>query len=927
MKPWHKVVTPREDLREGRPLDASEFAVNLDDVRKNEKAPDVYRNPERFFAHTYMTQSLAELGAGVIRRLSGISVETSAVYNLATRFGGGKTHALTLLYHLARLGPDADRLPGVRALLERAEVSTVPRARVAVFVGTEFDPHAGRGGNDGTPLRQTPWGEIAFQLGGGAALDVLALHEERLAAPAGDVIRQMLPDEPCLILLDEVMSYISKERRSGMAGQLYTFLHSLSEVARGRADVVLAVSLPGSVLEMNTEDFDDYNKISKLLNRLGKAVAVVAETETVEIIRRRLFEWDDRMVAQDGRVLLPKDAVSTCNEYADWVIDHRQQLGDFPFDHAREVFASTYPFHPSALSVFQRKWQSLPRFQQTRGVLRLLALWISRAYSTNFKGAHKDALIGLGSAPLEDSDFRTAVFDQLGEQKLNTAVTVDVVADEKAKERSNSQRLDVEAVETIRKARLHQKVATAIFFESNGGQASGEATVPEIRMAVGEPGLDIGNIETALEALTTSCYYLSVVANRYRFGIQGNLNKMLADRRGSVADAEVAAKVRLEVEKAFGDKPPVERIPFPERSNAVPDRPALTFAVLPPEQPLQDERTLGFVESMTKECGGKGRTFKSAIIWCVPDESSALEQDARTVLAWEAIQKEEAGRIDDQQKSQLAENLGRSRRDLRESVWRAYKNAVFLDRDNSLRVLDLGHLNSSMAPDMTRLIIGRLVQEDEVTDSVPPNFLVRNWPPALVEWSTKGVRDMFFAAPQFPRLLNGDAVKDTISRGVAAGQLAYVTKSGDGYDPFLFRADLPIADVEIRDNVFIIKKETAEKYLQAKTAPPVETVSIGAATTTAAARSTPAAQMDDEPVETSAPASTKISTIRWKGEVPSQKWTNFYRNVLTKFAVGGGLKLTVHFEVSPEGGISPEKAEEARIALRELGLDDEIEAL
>ncbi len=29
-KPWNRVVSPREDLREGKPLDASEFAVHLD---------------------------------------------------------------------------------------------------------------------------------------------------------------------------------------------------------------------------------------------------------------------------------------------------------------------------------------------------------------------------------------------------------------------------------------------------------------------------------------------------------------------------------------------------------------------------------------------------------------------------------------------------------------------------------------------------------------------------------------------------------------------------------------------------------------------------------------------------------------------------------------------------------------------------------
>jgi len=42
LKPWYKVVTPREDLREGKPLDASEFAVHLDQVRDG-RAPAVYQ--------------------------------------------------------------------------------------------------------------------------------------------------------------------------------------------------------------------------------------------------------------------------------------------------------------------------------------------------------------------------------------------------------------------------------------------------------------------------------------------------------------------------------------------------------------------------------------------------------------------------------------------------------------------------------------------------------------------------------------------------------------------------------------------------------------------------------------------------------------------------------------------------------------------
>src|ERR1041385_9348776 len=132
LKPWYKVVTPREDLREGKPLDAAEFAVHLDQVRDG-RAPSDYQNPELFFERTYLTQTLTTLAAEAIRRLSGEKTETSAVFNMATQFGGGKTHALTLLYHLAKNGPKSHSWAGVPSILDAAKVSSIPEAAVAVF--------------------------------------------------------------------------------------------------------------------------------------------------------------------------------------------------------------------------------------------------------------------------------------------------------------------------------------------------------------------------------------------------------------------------------------------------------------------------------------------------------------------------------------------------------------------------------------------------------------------------------------------------------------------------------------------------------------------------------------------------------------------------------------------------------------------------
>ncbi len=933
LKPWYRVVTPREDLRAGKPLDAAEFAVHLDQVRDG-RAPADYQKPDRFFDRTYLTQNLTGLSAEVVRRLSGEKTETSAVFNMATAFGGGKTHALTLLYHLAKHGPAADGWTGVSKILERAGIKSVPQANIAVFVGTEFDSIRGRGGEDGTPLRKTPWGEIAFQLGGAEAFAHVAEHEARQEAPAGDVIRQLFPsDRPCLILIDELMNYASRNRKSGLSAQFYHFLQNLSESARGQDNVVVAVSIPSSIdFEMTPEDHADYERFKKMLDRVGKAVIMAVEAETSEIIRRRLFEWDPQLVAQDGRVLLDRDALETCADYAAWINDHRQQIPTwFPIDHARETVAATYPFHPMVLSVFERKWQAIPRFQQTRGILRLLALWVSRAYQEGSKGAHRDPLIGLGTAPLDDPLFRAALFEQLGESRLEGAVTTDICG----KSDSFAVRLDSEAVEVIKKARLHRKVATTIFFESNGGTLRAEATVPEVRLAVAEPDLDIGNVETVLETLSTSCYYLLVERNKYRFSLTPNLNKMLSDRRANIAPARIDERIRAEVQKAFAvGATGVERVPFPERSNQIPDRAALTLVVLAPENNLQEPRTLPLVEAMTREAGTSGRTFKSALIWAIAEDDTTLKEDARKALAWEDIHDEDETGLDDIQKQQLAENLKRAERDLKETVWRTYKNLALLGKDNTLRVVDLGLVHSSsVTGGIATLILNRLRQDGALEDSISPNFLVRNW--GLTEWSTKSVRDAFFASPKFPRVLKSEVVKDTIARGVSTGHFAYVGKAANGeYQPFLYNISLNPVDVEISDDVFIITREVAEAYKKSKetprpTTPVVNTVneSGGDYTPTTTGGGTTPPTVVEVPVAPGkgTPASERVTQLMWTGEIPPQKWMNFYTKVLTRFATTKGLKIKIDFEVSQGEGISEQKVEETKVALRELGLDDDVE--
>lgn len=74
------------------------------------------------------------------------------------------------------------------------------------------------------------------------------------------------------------------------------------------------------------------------------------------------------------------------------------------------------------------------------------------------------------------------------------------------------------------------------------------------------------------------------------------------------------------------------------------------------------------------------------------------------------------------------------------------------------------------------------------------------------------------------------------------------------------------------------------------------------------------------------PPPPSAGKLVWTGDVPPQKWMNFYTKVLSKFAAGKGLKLTVTVEAAPEGGVTKQQAEETKTALRELGLNDDVQS-
>lgn len=173
-------------------------------------------------------------------------------------------------------------------------------------------------------------------------------------------------------------------------------------------------------------------------------------------------------------------------------------------------------------------------------------------------------------------------------------------------------------------------------------------------------------------------------------------------------------------------------------------------------------------------------------------------------------------------------------------------------------------------------------------------------------------------------MLNPDSIKDTIARGVETGMLGYVGKNPDGsYFPFHWKSSLLLLDVELSDETYIIQKETAEAYVAARAAPapltPGPQPPIGGPFTNPPTVTPP--HTSQPPAD---PPTTTLSRVTWQGDVPPQKWMNFYTKVLSKFVTESGLKVGLKVEIAPQDGVSPQKVDAIKVALRELGLSDEI---
>ncbi len=911
MEPWYKVATPRKEVREGRSFNPDEFAIALEQVVAK-TAPEDYRNPAQFFARTCFTRALREHAGMVLRRLSGKTENTAPVLTLITQFGGGKTHTLTALYHLATSGENAADYTAVPDLLNAAGLPAVPKTRVGVFVGNAWDPQEGR---------ETPWIDIARQLAGEKGVEALG-KAAKTTPPGTESLARVFKaaDAPVLLLFDEVLNFLNRHR--GMAESFHAFIQNLTVATTGTTQGAAVISLPRSQVEMTDWDLQWQDKITKVVRRVAKDLIANDETEISEVVRRRLFEdlGNDRV------------RKNVAKAFSDWGFERRAQLPpewtavDTAATEAkareflRNRFEACYPFHPATLSVFQRKWQTLTQYQQTRGTLAMLAQWISIASQESFRRARTEPLITLGSAPLFDPGFRSVVLGQLGESRLVAAIDADI-----AGEQSHAKALDVDTKGPLRD--IHRRVGTAILFESSGGQTEKVAHLPELRFALGEPEVDTTSVDNAAFVLEAKAYYLQRVGtDGFKIYHKPKISKAVNDRRASLdEESEIKPAIKKIVDDEFRRGASVPVLPFPKDGTEVSDTPRLTLVVLDPENEWTGSGALREqMAEWTRQRGKSPRLYPGSLVWCLKKPGRELRDKVELWLAWRRVSREVAdgtlgGEFDRVDRAEIQSKVDGAEDTAKDEVWGGYRFAVIFDQQepSGLKTIDLGAGHSSSSETLCGRVISALKSAALLNESVGAGYIDRNWPPALKDsgaWSLASLRQSFLNG-SLTRLLDPDAIlRAKIVEFVGRGDhgLASGQKPDGTFERLWFGEPLPADEVAFECGVFLLTKANAQALKTgARPEPP------------AGPESQPTPGPGARPVpEPGVPPAPGVPTriLRLVGNVPPETWNRLGTKVLPKLRSGSDLRVGVDFSVTVKQDVAGSMAADLQQILDDLGL-------
>ena len=655
LKPWWQVVLPREDVREDRHSDAS-FAADLSVVHAG-RGPIEYRDPAVFYDRTYLTAGLRALISTAAHRLARTG-KGDPVVDLQTNFGGGKTHSLLSLYHLAG-AHNLKEIPSLAELLSDENIPDLPAIKRAVFVGNQVGPAEIRTMPDGTKIR-TVWGDLAYQLAGPAGYALVSASDGTGTAPGSGLFSEVLRlnaknGASSLILIDEFVTFARQLRRNGeqnasalVAGTLeanVSFIQQLTESASEVEGALVVFSLPSSSTETGSAAAQGaMDEIAAVLRR-NEIDAVVTKTvqriaspwkpadayESFEIVRRRLFE----PLSADG--VAARDAV--IGAFLAAYRKHENELPDaIKSGNFRESMERSYPIHPELFERLYQDWSSIEKFQRTRGVLRLLAKVVHELW----RRQDASPMILTGTVPLDEPQVRADL------NRYLTTAWDPVVSSDIEGEGSAAALID-EANAIYGRTFMTRRVARAIFLGSAPAGAAPNRGLEgkEIALSCMLPNEKPSEFSGALSRLARTASHLYSDQARYWFALQPTVNRTAEQRKSSIPTDELNAEILRHLDKSLSSsalwREYFGRVHIaPTNGNEVPEEDSVGLVVLGPEWPRVaggQDSAHKMASDILKERSGGPRQNRNMLVFLAADEARLAEarEAAGWLLAWQWV--------------------------------------------------------------------------------------------------------------------------------------------------------------------------------------------------------------------------------------------------------------------------------------------------
>jgi hypothetical protein len=920
---WREVLQPHEDVASGN-FKASEFAADLYKVSTGDpEQSKEYTDPAEFFARTYLTEGLRDLITRAVKRLSG-DRNASPVINLQTNFGGGKTHSMLSLWHLAS-GTDPSGYPQeVQDLLSNAGFEelreTGRQLRRVALVGNHLAPT----GSDEHGIRiNTLWGELAYQLGGAEGYQLVAEADKSGTNP-GQALHELLRRySPAVILIDEWVAYARQlydrdDMPGGTFDTQFTFAQALTEAVKATQGVLLAISIPAShdperdgELAVGSAEEVGGHYGQEALRRLQNVVRRVADhwqpataDEAFHIVRRRLF------VEPDARALATISA--TAKRFVEM---YRTHSGEFPRESRdseyEERIRRTYPIHPELFDRLYDDWSTLERFQRTRGVLRLMnavihELWIAGDMSP---------LIMPASIPLSTARVNEELTQYLSDS-WRAIINADV-------DGPTAVPAEIDRKPLFGKRSITRRLARTVFFGAAptiGAEHPG-LELPRIFLGTAVPGDVPGNFYAALNQLADKATYFYAQGGKYWYDTRPNITRRAKDQAERLHDEDVWAEITRRLTAHRSDRAGFAGIVVGADDSAdIADVDEVRLVFVPPKYPYsvrakQESPAVSYAHAASERRGNANRTYRNMVVFLAGDEDRLEELSAaiREYLAWKHVAEHSVDLdLTAQQKAQAEDRRNRADQTASDRLLGTYHWVLLPEAADPSQPYRIGVIKAeAAAPSLPERVTRKLVNEGHLATERAAQSIrldLDTWLPKI--WAQGHVRvgdlwGYYATYPYMPRLRDRQVldagirsamdvlVWDTHGFALAEG---YNEDSGE-YLGLVLPGDP--GTVTVRDNLLIVRPERASEQRARELRKQEELPTPG-----------PVPDLD-EPIATPAPPSPRPpSKTRFFGSRtlnPERYAVDFKKitdEVIQHLAAVPGVRLNVRLEieaVAPDG--------------------------